>query len=291
MMIVVTGATGNVGRPLIDLLLTGGARVRAVSRDPKAAALPAGVAVVGGDPSRPDTLAGAFDGADAVYLNPRTVGRHAAEFLALAGRQGVRRVVVQAAINVDDDVTRQPSRYLGDFNREAERAAVASGLEWVSLRPTVFAVNSAVRWAGQIVAGDTVRGPNATATSAPVHERDVAAVAARALLSDDLLGRRPELTGPESLTDAQLVATIGDVIGRRLRYAELPVAAARQAMVAGGVSEDFVDALLAMQATTLGTPAVVTGEVPAILGRPALTFARWAADHASRFTAARPAVA
>jgi uncharacterized protein YbjT (DUF2867 family) len=282
-MILVTGATGNVGRPLVDLLLGAGAEVRAVTRDPSVAGLPAGVDVVVGDPSHPDTMDAALHGVTGLFINARAVRDAAGDLVALAREHGARRVVALSAINIDDDPVDQPSRYNGDRNREAEDAAVGSGLEWVSLRPTVFATNTIGMWAGQIRAGDVVRGPYPTSTSAPVHEYDIAGVATRALLTDDLIGQRPVLTGPRSLTLAEQVATIGEAIGRPLRYQEIPPEAARQAMVAHGFAEPFVTALLALQAAAVGQPAVTTGEVDKILGRPARTFAEWAADHAADF--------
>jgi uncharacterized protein YbjT (DUF2867 family) len=115
-MILVTGATGNIGRPLIDVLVGEGARVRAVTRNPQAAGLPADVEVVEGDPSRPETLASSLRGVSALFLNPAAVRDSAVELVALARKQGVKRVVALSAINVDDDLDKQPSRYNEDRN-------------------------------------------------------------------------------------------------------------------------------------------------------------------------------
>jgi uncharacterized protein YbjT (DUF2867 family) len=233
-MLLVTGATGTIGRPLVDLLVGEGAEVRAVTRNPLAAGLPARVEVVEGDPSRPDTIAPFLKGVTALFLHPRAVGTPAVELLALARQRGVKRVVALSAMNVDDDLDEQPSRYRGDRNKEVEDAAVASGLEWVSLRASFFAINTLHAWGAQIHAGDVVRGPYATFAEAPIHERDLAGVGARALLTDELVGRRLELTGPQSLTHGEMVAIIGDVIGRPLRYQEIPPEAAKQGMVQRG---------------------------------------------------------
>jgi uncharacterized protein YbjT (DUF2867 family) len=282
-MILVTGATGNVGRPLVDLLVAAGAEVRAVTRSPATAGLPARADVVEGDPSRPDTMDAALRGVTGLFINARAVRDAAGDLVALAREHGARRVVALSAINIDDDPANQPSRYNGDRNKEAEDAAVGSGLEWVSLRPNFYATNTIGLWAGQIRAGDVVGGPYPTSTVAPIHEHDIADVAAHALLTDDLLGQRPVLTGPQSLTLAEMVAAIGNALGRPLRYQEIPPEVARQAMVAHGFAEPFVTALLALQAAAVGTPAVTTGEVDKILGRPARTFAEWATDHAADF--------
>jgi uncharacterized protein YbjT (DUF2867 family) len=282
-MILVTGATGNIGRPLIDVLVGEGARVRAVTRNPQAAGLPADVEVVEGDPSRPETLASSLRGVSALFLNPAAVRDSAVELVALARKQGVKRVVALSAINVDDDLDKQPSRYNGDRNKEVEDTAVGSGLEWVSLRSSSYATNSIRAWGAQIRAGDVVRGPYAAFAESEIDPRDLAEVAARALLTDDLVGRRLQLTGPQSLTHEEMVATIGSVIGRSLRYQEVPPEVARQGMVANGLPEPFVEALMARYARGVGQAAPVTGEVEKILGRPAHTYAEWVAYHADGF--------
>jgi uncharacterized protein YbjT (DUF2867 family) len=285
-MLLITGATGTIGRPLVDALVNEDVKVRAVTHDPQAANLPAGVEVVEGDLSRPATIAPFLEGVTALFLHPRAVGLAAGELLALARELGVRRVVALSATNVDDPPDQQPSRYQGDRNKEVEDAAVASGLAWVSLRASFFAANTLRAWGAQIRAGDLVRGPYANFAEAPIHERDLAEVVARALGSDDLVarrGRRLELTGPQSLTHQQMVATIGEVLGRPLRYQELPPQVAKQGMVQQGIPEAFVEALLARYAREVGQPAPVTGEVERVLGRPARTYAEWVADHAAAF--------
>ncbi|MGH3326461.1 MAG: NAD(P)H-binding protein [Streptomycetales bacterium] len=282
-MFLVTGATGTIGRPLVGLLAGEGAKVRAVTRNPLAAGLPAHVEAVEGDPSRPDTIAPFLAGVTGLFLHPRAVGDGAGELLALAREQGVRRVVTLSAMNVDDDLDEQPSRYRGDRNKEVEDAVVGSGLEWVSLRAGFFAVNTLHAWGAQIRAGDVVRGPYAAFAEAPIHERDLAGVGARALLTDEFVGRRLELTGPQSLTHEEMVAIVGDATGRPLRYQEIPPQAAKQGMVAHGFPEPFVEALMARYARGVGQPAPVTGEVEAILGRPALTFAEWVTENAAAF--------
>src|SRR5581483_11910048 len=162
--------------------------------------------------------------------------------------------------------------------------AVDSGLEWVSLRPTVFATNFAGMWSAQLRAGDVVAGPYAAASSAPIVESDIAAVAARALLTDDLVGQRIPLTGPQSLTNSELVAVIGEVLDRPLQYLEVPAAAVRQRFIGIGFTADFADAYLAMLAETLDKPALVTHDVEKILGRPALTFADFVSQRRDLFS-------
>jgi uncharacterized protein YbjT (DUF2867 family) len=282
-MLLITGPTGVIGRPLVEILVKEGARVRAVSRTPQTAELPA--EVVGGDPSKPATIVPHLDGVTSLFLHPRAVGPAAAELLELARERGVRRVVTLSSINVDDPLQEQPSRFRGDRNREVEDATIASGLAWVSLRASTFPINTLYAWGPQFQAGDHIRGPYPTFAEAPIHDRDLAAVAAHALLHDDLLGRKIDLTGPESLTHEEMVETIGKVVGRPLRYEPVPVPAATAGMIRQGLPEELVTALMGWYERGSRQPAMVTSEVEKILGQPAKTFADWVADNAAAFSA------
>ena len=153
----------------------------------------------------------------------------------------------------------------------------------MSLRASFFALNTLQAWGAQICAGDVVRGPYAAFAESPIDERDLAAVGARALCTDELAGRKLELTGPQSLTHEQMVALIGGVIGRPLRYQEIPAEAAKQGMIQHGFPEPFVEALMARYAKGAGQAAPVTGEMERILRRPARTSAERVSDHASAF--------
>lgn len=274
--ILVTGATGNVGRPLVAELLRAGAHVRAVSRSPERTGFPPGVEVV-------RSAAEGVAGASAVFLNSRALGQELAATVDLARAAGVQRLVALSAINADDDDSRQPSRVRGDRNREVEQLAVSSGLEWVSLRPTVFASNFAGMWSAQIRAGDVVSGPYAAASTAVIVDADISAVAAVALLTDDLAGQRIPLTGPQALTNTELVETLGRVLRRPLRYHEAPTDVVRQRFVDLGFGAAFADAYMGLLADTVERPALVTHEVDKILGRPATAFADWVAGHREFF--------
>jgi len=277
MTIVVTGATGNVGRPLVAELVAAGARVRAVTRTPQAAGFPSRVEAVG-------SAIDALTGASAVFLNSRALGEQMPEVVEQCVAAGVTKLVALSAINADDDFSRQPSRFRGDRNKEVEQLAVESGLAWVSLRPTVFATNFAGMWSAQLTAGDVVAGPYAAASSAPIVDSDISAVAARALLTDELVGQRIPLTGPQAFTNTELVEEIGAVLGRRLEYREVPIELVRQRFIGLGFGADFADAYVAMQAETLDKPALVTHDVEKILGRPATPFGQWVSQHRNLFS-------
>jgi uncharacterized protein YbjT (DUF2867 family) len=274
--ILVTGATGNVGRPLVTQLAAAGVEVRAVTRQPDTARFPHGVKVV-------RTAAEGLPGASAVFLNSRALGDELDPLVRQARRAGVTRLVALSAINADDDFSRQPSRFRGDRNKEVEQVAVDSGLEWVSLRPTVFITNFFGMWAPQIQAGDVVNGPYATASTAPIVDRDISAVAAKALLTDDLVGRKIPMTGPQAFTNAEMVEIIGTVLGRPLRYNEVPSELVRQRFIGLGFSPEFADAYVAFLEVTVDKPALVTHEVEKILGRPAETFADAVSAHQDLF--------
>lgn len=284
-MIVITGATGTVGRPLVALLKEQGVAVRAVARSAEVGKVPVGVDVDRSDLARPEDVAPALEGASALFVHPRAVGESAPELLALAAEKGVRRVVVLSAINVDDDPAYQPSRVNGDRNKEVEDAVAGGGLPWVAVRASSFATNAIGMFGAQVRAGGVIRAPYADFAEAPIHEADLAAVIARALLDDNLDGRRIPVTGPQSLTHQEMVAVIGEVIGRPLTFQEVPPELAARGLVANGLPEAFVNALMARYARDAGKPALVTDEVERILGRPARGFAQWVADHADAFQA------
>jgi uncharacterized protein YbjT (DUF2867 family) len=275
--ILVTGATGNVGRPLVTHLAAAGVEVRALTRRPDTARLPAGVKVL-------RSAAEGLPGAWAVFLNSRALGDELEPLIRRARREGVTRLVALSAINADDDFSRQPSRFRGDRNKEVEQLAVDSGLEWVSLRPTVFSSNFFGMWAPQIQAGDVVSGPYAAASTAPIVDRDISAVAARALLTEDLVGQKVSLTGPHAFTNVELVEVIASVLGRPLRYQEVPAEVVRRRFIGLGFSVRFADAYIAFLEATVSKPALVTHDVEKILGRPAETFAETVAAHRQLFT-------
>src|ERR1700716_4228644 len=127
--VVVTGATGNVGRPLVTELAEAGVEVRAVTRHADTAGFPPGVETY-------DSAVAALPGAGAVFLNSRALGDAMGPTVDAARAAGVTRLVALSAINADDDFSRQPSRFRGDRNKEVEEAVVDSGLAWASLRPT-----------------------------------------------------------------------------------------------------------------------------------------------------------
>ncbi len=277
-MILVTGATGNVGRCVVAQARESGAAVRALIRTPdKAGVLPGHVEIVQGDLSVPGTLPDALDGVTAAFLF--AVPGSAPGVIEAARAKGVRRIVFLSSAAVRDDAGQQPDA-IAAFHADIEHALEGSGLEWTFVRPGSLAVN-ALQWAPQ-VRGGTVFAPYPGATTAPVHERDVAAVAVRALTSDEHIGAKLEVTGPQSLSQADQADVIGEVIGREVRIAEVPPAAARQQMVQY-IPEPVADALLAGWERSVGRAATIRPTVQKVTGRAPRTFREWVSDHAAEF--------
>jgi uncharacterized protein YbjT (DUF2867 family) len=212
---------------------------------------------------------------------PATAPAVVARLAAHTAAQPRRVVYLSAPHQTPHPFFQQPNP-MRDLHAEIERLLAAASLEVTVLRPGMFASNARHWWAPQIRDGDVVRWPYAAAETAPVDERDIAAVAARVLLDGRHAGGDYVLTGPESLSQAAQVRAIGDAIGRPLQFEELsPDEFRREA--AGTWPAGVAEMLLAAWRATLGHPAFVTSAVQEILGSQPRTFYRWAADHASAF--------
>jgi uncharacterized protein YbjT (DUF2867 family) len=279
--VLVTGATGNIGRPLVSKLLANGCHVRALSRNPESARLPAGVEVVRGDLSSPATLDRSLGRVDAVFLvwiGPLAPAAAAIERLtAHAGRI----VFLTAPHRTPHPFFQQPNA-MAAVHAGVEQLIEQSGRPWTFLRPHVFALNCVHWWGPQIRKGDVVRWFYADAATAPIDEGDVAAVAVRALCGEGHDGREYVITGPESLTQREQVQIVGEAIGRPLRFEELPRDAARQELMAM-MPPSIADMLLNAYAAAVGLPALVTTTVGDVTGSPARSFRDWAAAHAADF--------
>jgi uncharacterized protein YbjT (DUF2867 family) len=290
--VLVTGATGRVGHLVVNELLRAGVSVRALTRRPEDVTLPPGAQVVAGDLTVPTSLDAALSGIDAVFLVWTAAVDSAAAVVAQLTTHALahrRRVVYLSAPHRTPHPFFQQPNPLRVLHAEVERLLAAAALDVVVLRPGMFASNALHWWAPQIQSGDVVRWPYGAAETAPVDERDVAAVAARALLDDRHAGSDYVLTGPDSLSQAAQVRAIGDVIGRPLRFDELSPEEFRR-----GTAETWpasvADMLLDAWRATLGHPAFVTSAIEEIVGTPPRTFSQWAADNAAAFAKSGPAL-
>lgn len=279
--ILIVGATGNVGSQVLSQLAAKGAQVRALARNPDAADFPPQVEVVRGDLTLPETLDSCLDGIDTVFLvwvAPPAAVASALERIA----QHARRIVfLSAPLKTPHPLFQQPNPARA-LVEQIERLIETSGLQWTFLRPGMFAANARNWWGPQIRAGDVVRWPYLAVPTAPIHERDIAAVAVRALCEEGHAGAEYVLTGPQSLSHAEQISTIGDVIGRSLRVEEISPDEARRELLtimpAAGVTM-----LLDAWAAAIGQPAFVTSTVAEITGTPPRTFREWAEEKAAEF--------
>jgi uncharacterized protein YbjT (DUF2867 family) len=278
-MIVVTGATGNVGRPLTEALTAAGQQVTTVSRH--AAVVPDGVRHVVADLAEPAGLEPALAGAKALFLllsgDLHAAGANPADVIGRAAAAGVRRVVLLSTLGVATrpfGTTRVAMRALEDVLRE-------SGLDWTILRPGGFASN-ALWWAESVRAHHVVPAPFGDIGVPVVDPADIAEVAAAGLLDDRHTGEVYELTGPAVITPRGQTAAIAAELGSPVRFHELTRAEAKAGMtrsMPGELADDTLD--------ILGSPSPaelhVSPDVERVLGRAPRSFADWAARNIAAF--------
>lgn len=280
-MIVVTGASGNVGRPLVESLAAAGEKVTAVSRNPPSHDLPEGARHVRADLAEPDTLRPAVDGADALFIllagDLLGGGAPATEVLEVAKAGGVRRVVL---LSSQINGTRPDALSHGRL-REFEAAVRSSNLDWTILRPGGFASN-AYAWAESVRARRTVVAPFAEVALPVVDPADIAAVADAVLREEGHCGQTYELTGPAAVTPREQAAAIAGALGEEVRFVELTRAQAREHM-ARFMPEPVIDGTLDILGEPLPAEQQVSPDVAKILGRPAGSFAQWAERNVHAF--------
>ena len=271
--ILVTGATGNVGRHVVEQLAEAGLEVRAFVRDPERARLP--VEMVRGDLNAAETLEPALSDVDSVFLVwPSFSANGAAEVVEAIANNARRVVYLSASVPGSEE----PSMHYG----EIERLIRHSGLGWTFLRPGGFAANT-LGWGEQVRQG-VVRWPHGQASRPLIHEKDIAAVAVHVLTSAGHTGAAYKLTGPGQLTQAEQVRVIGEVVGHEVRWEEQPLDEAREHLMAAWGDPTFVDGALEGWGRFVTEPEPATDTVEKLLGRPALTFRQWAEDHAADFS-------
>ena len=280
--ILVTGATGRIGRAVVAELVDAGVPVRALSRRPEIAELPDAVEVVPGDFTEPDSLDAALQGIDSVFLlwtAPPDTAPAVIERLASRAR---RIVFLSSPHQTPHPFFQQPNP-AARFHADMERMISTSGVEWTFIRPGMFASNTQYWWGSMIRESGVVRWPYGAAETAPIVEEDVAAVAARTLYEEGHAGGDYVLTGPEALSQAEQVREIGEVLGRAIRFEELtPEEFRREAESTWPPM--VLDMLLTAWGATIGHPAYVTTTVADIVGAPAQTFREWVSDHTDAFS-------
>ena len=279
--VLVVGASGGVGRAVVRQLLDDGVVVRALTRNAERAALPSDVDVAVGDLTIPGSLDTALEDADAVFL-VWTAPRESVSAVISRIAECTRHLVFLSSPHQTPHPFFMQPNPLARLHAAIESAIVESGVPATILRPGMFASNSLVWWAPQTRSGDVVRWPYASAVSAPIDERDIAAVAAHALTDERHIGNDYVLTGPTALTHAEQVGIIGEVLGRRLTYEELTPNDFRES-TSGEIPLAVADMLLNAWAASAGIPPYMTSNVRTVTGRPARSFRDWVTDRANQF--------
>ncbi|MER8032268.1 NAD(P)H-binding protein [Streptomyces bauhiniae] len=283
MTILVTGATGRTGRHVLRELLAAGEEVRVLTRNPENVNIPSGTSVVRGDLSEPESLYPALDGVSSVFLFPVLDAIPA--FAATAKRAGVEKVVLFTGAWAAGHTARDRASWVYPRYRAAEAALAENGPErWTVLRPAPFATN-ALWWAPGARADGVVRLPHPDAVCPVVHEADLAAAAVAALLTDGHHGRWYTVTGPAPVSQAEQVAAIAEASERPLRVERIDPEVWRsgaERFLRPGIVADLLNEWSQTEADP-SCALPVTTAVEDLTGRPARTFARWAADHADDF--------
>ncbi|MCU1640204.1 MAG: NmrA family transcriptional regulator [Nocardia sp.] len=281
-MILLTGATGNIGRELNRELATAGVEYRMLVRDPaRASDPPAPAQRYLGDLDDPAALTGALDGVTALFLLVPGVGiDHTRHAVKSAQQAGVGRIVLLSSFHAAGD----PVPPMGRWHREREELVLASGIPATIVRPGGL-MSNALEWAPAIRAGEPILDPTGPGRFAPIDPADIAAVAARALTEPDHLPATHALTGAESLTCAEQVAILARILGRTLeiRGTSTPEEAVRARFPNGAppaLAAAILESFTQMRSDTVG---LRTDSVTELLGRPPRTFAQWCEAHRDAF--------
>jgi len=283
-MILVTGATGATGSELVRLLRLKGVKLRVLARDPERAKsrLGAGVEAVPGDLERPESLDSAMGGVERVFLlsapdpNASVLQGNAIE---AARRAGVRHIVKMSAV---ESVPHSPCRLLR-VHAEIEQKVAASGIPFTNLRPQSFMQNT-LAFAHSIASQGAFYAPAGGAIPL-VDVRDIAAVAAEVLTTPGHEGVTYTLTGPEALTNSQVAARIGIAIGKPVKHVEVPLEAAREAMLGMGMSEWLADGLVELYALgATGRVSFITDVIETVGKKKPIAFDQFARDYAAKLS-------
>ncbi|MEV5719626.1 NAD(P)H-binding protein [Amycolatopsis mediterranei] len=278
MTILVTGATGHVGRAVVDALVAAGQDVRAASRDAARLDVPDGVARVSADLEDASTLDPALDGVSAVFLYVRPQGIEG--FVKAAEAAGVRHVVL-----LSSGATLEPrsaQSRIARLHRAVEEALIAAPFAETLLNPGSFATNT-LGWRADIAEG-VVRTPYPDSRIGAIHERDIGEVAAKILVGGSHAGRALQLSGPEPISFREQAAVLADVLGRPLRVEELSPAQAAERMTTLGWPPEVPPEILRSIERTTREPSVVTDVVREVTGHAPRTFRQWVEDHRADFS-------
>ncbi|ADD41047.1 SDR family oxidoreductase [Stackebrandtia nassauensis] len=273
MTFLVTGATGNVGRHIVEQLVAAGAPTRALTRNPAKANLPAEAEVIAGDLTRTDTLAAAFEGVTAAHFinfggDNYELLSNGQEIVDLALKAGVKRVTLLGAWD----------------NGSLEDAVDASTLQWTRVGPGEF-MSNALGWAEAIRTTGVVEEPFPDGHSPMSHEADIAAVAVKALLEEGHHGKTIQVAGPSAVSLRDKIRIIGEAIGKDIKLVELTPEQTREREAANGISQELIDFKINVFGSLPTEPYPLEGaaEFEKFTGKKPRDFKQWAAENADAF--------
>jgi len=278
--ILVTGSTGTVGSRLVRELVARGQSVRAMTRNGDRSHFDPKIEVVAGDFTDVSSLRKALEGVSRMYLLAagQDLEQHEANAIEAAKGAKLELLVKHSVAGAQYKATDIPR-----WHRAGEERIEKSGIPYAFLRPASFASN-ALYWADTIKSHDTVYGALGDAALPVIDPEDIAAVAAQVLTTPGQTGKIYELSGPESLTSEQQVNILGEVVGRPLKYVNVPDQAARDAMLGMGMPPRYVEAMVGLIQTLRGLGRIEpTGDVKSVLGRQPRSFRQWAQDNVGAF--------
>jgi len=280
-MILITGASGNVGKEVLKQIAATGAKVRAAFQTvTKAAAAPSGVEIATMDYNKPETLQAALKGIERVFLvAPPTPNLPALERKAIdeIKQSGVRHVVKLSAMGGRDAIF--PRQHA-----DSEDYIKSSGVSYTFLRPNGFMQNFVTYNGATINTQNAFYGSQGDGEVSQIDLRDIAAVAVKTLTEDGHQGKAYTLTGPEALSNARVAEILSEDTGREIRYVDLPAEQFKQALLGAGLQEWSANALVDLQQFyRRGSASAVTRDVEQLLGRKPISFEQFSRDYAQAF--------
>ena len=283
-MILITGASGNVGKEVLKQTVAAGVKVRAAFQSAnRAASAPSGVEIATVDYNQPETLRSALKGVDRVFL----VGPPAQNLVALE-RSAVDAIKQAGAPHIVKlSAMGGRAAIFPRQHAESEDYIKSSGVAFTFLRPNGFMQNLVNYNASTINSQNAFYGCQGDGKVSHIDIRDVAAVAVKALTSDGHQGKSYTLTGPRALANSEIAQILTDDLGRDIRYVDLPAGQFKQALLGAGLPEWSVDALIDLQQLyNNGGASAVTSDVEQVLGHKPRSFEQFSRDYISAFQAA-----
>jgi uncharacterized protein YbjT (DUF2867 family) len=282
-MILITGATGNVGRELVKQLSEKGVALRVVTRDEsKVKHLDPSIERVIGDFGDETVADRAVQGVDRIFMFPLiTEEDHRSNTLLLkkAKKSGVKQVVMLSSIGAESSMLSK----IGEIHRTKEVLVEESGIPWTFVRPGAFMTNS-YQWQPTIKSEGKVFSPTGEGKVAPISPKDIASVLAVALTSPGHEGKTYTLTGPELLSAREQVDILSKAIGKPIACVDVPASAAAEGMRRSGYPPFIVEGLSGMwESVKKGNAAVQTKDLENLTGSKGEKFEGWCSEHRSEF--------